>query len=128
MGGGVSKSNLNLVQRQPDIAVKLALGPLHYKTSAKQRASQLSWLPLEQQINYSSMKMAYQILNSGILEELAVKNPMNKNGMRIKDHKKFAKKPSWLNSNKLTKNSLWNRLYFYNTLPKTLTTQPTDKK
>ena len=48
--------------------------------------------------------MAYQIMNSGIPEELAVKNPMNKNGMRIQDHKKFANKPSWLNSNKLTKN------------------------
>ena len=53
---------------------------------------------------------------------------MNKNGLRIQEHRKFSKKPSWLNKNKLTKSTLWNRIYYYNTLPKNMTTLPTMKK
>ena len=33
------------------------------------------------------MKMAYKIFNLGIPEEMAVKNPMNKNGRRIQEQK-----------------------------------------
>ena len=85
------------------------------------------WLPIEEKIKSSTMKMAYQLLNKGVPEELSVKTPMNKNGLRIQEYKKFAKKPNWLNKNKLTKSSLWNHVYSYNTLPKSITTQNTPK-
>ena len=74
------------------------------------------------------MKVAFTLLNKGIPEELPEKNPMNLNGNHIQEHRNFAKKAKWLDASKLNKKSLWNRIYFYNTLPKNFTTQPNLKK
>ena len=91
-GGGVSKSTLNLVKKQMNIAAKLAIGPLFYNKSDRQRAKIMSWLPIQDEIKFTTMKMAYQILNKGIPEEISVKAPMYKNGRRIQEQRKFYKK------------------------------------
>ena len=105
-----------------------ALGRDHFSKSNRQRSAMLKWLPLEQDIQFATAKMAYKILNEGVPEELAIKGPMNKNGKRIQDQRKCGQKPKWLNQNALAKSTRWNRLYFYNTLPKNLTMQQTLKK
>ena len=49
-------------------------------------------------------------------------------GCRITLQKKLAAKPRWLTQKLLYRKSLRSRLYFYNTLPGTITSQPTMKK
>ena len=87
--GGISKATLKLIQNQVKIAAKIALGKEFYNKSDNQRLRQLSWLPVEDQIKYSTMTMAYNIFNFGIPEEMSSKNPMNKNGLRIQEQRKF---------------------------------------
>ena len=124
----MSQKTLKTLQGLIDKAAKMALGPDNYNKSNSQRSRMLSWLPIKEDIQFSTLKMAYKMLNSGVPEELSVKAPMNKKGRRIEQHKKFDQKPKWLNKDKLTRSTFWNRIYFYNTLPERITTLPTLNK
>ena len=72
--------------------------------------------------------MAYTVAVNGVPEELTSQIPQNNNGNRAQLQCKFATKPKCLCKNKLYKNSLRSRLYYYNTLPHELTTLPTNLK
>ena len=96
--------------------------------SANQRQRILKWMPIETEIKAATCKQTFKILNWQIPEELAQKMPKNNTGLRISTQNKLATKPKWLNKSKITRASYQNRAYFWNTLPKNVTSQTDYKK
>ena len=126
--GGTQKTLISKIQSLQDQATKLALQDKNYNLTATQRQRLLNWLPVEQEIKFSTFKMAHRILNTASPEEISSQMPRNTQGHRIQAQNKFAQKPKWLNQNKTTRDSIRNRMYHYNTLPGRLTELTDHKK
>ena len=88
----------------------------------------MNWLPFQKEIQLSTLKMVFSVAKSQVPEELSLQIPLNNNGHGVQQHTTFQPSLGGLTHNSLNKNSLHIRLYFYNTLPKELTTNIELKK
>ena len=98
------------------------MGRQNYNLTPNPRNEYMGWLPVEKEIMLATLEMAHSVANYNTPEELASQMSLNNTGHRIQMQKKFAAKPPWLNTNKLCKISIRSIMYFYNTLPKEITT------
>ena len=73
----------------------------------------------------STHTQTWKILNLIIPEETASRMPRNMTGHIIQAQNKLARKPRWLDGNKIFRCSYRSRTYSYNTLPGSITSQTT---
>ena len=117
--GGAKKSLITIVQKLQDRASEIALKGLKNadRLSKSQRNKILKWLPIEEEIKLSTMKMVNKILLTSVPAGLAALMPKNEIAPRIMVHHKLASKPTFLNKSLLTRSTFRNRAYIYNSLP-----------
>ena len=82
----------------------------------------MNWLPIDKQIIYNTHVRTFKAINETIDHELTHQLVINNNNNRIGSHKKLAAKPRHLTQTKRSRATIRNRCYFYNTLPKKITT------
>ena len=121
--GGAPKGLISNVQKLQNQATKLAVPAILKYKSDRQRQKYLSWFSIKDEILFATHVQTYKILNWGILEVLSSLMPKNTNQLRLQTHEKLDTKPKWLGTNAVTRASYRNCAYYYNTLPKNVTTQ-----
>ena len=89
--------------------------------SKKQRLNELNWLPVIDEIDYTTHKMTFNIINNDKPDEMAAIMPVRERESRLKVDKKLDIKPKYLNMTKKLRLSFRNRAFRYNMLPGLLT-------
>ena len=119
-----------MIQKLQDKAANLALkGTKNAERLSKyQKNKQLNWLPIDQEIKLSTMKMVNKILLTSVPVGLSQRMPENTTAPRIMVHHKLSTKPVFLNKSLLTRTSFRSRAYIYNTLPGRVTSLRDHKK
>ena len=118
---GVGLSQISRVQKIQDRVAKQTLGHKWSKASKSQRLNELGWLPVKQEAKLATLRLAHKITTRGIPEEMSAKMPLCSTTPRLREARKLAMKPKYLNKNKKVLSSFRNRAYTLNTLPHRLT-------
>ena len=121
--GSAKKSLISKVQNLQDKVTKLSLDKKLQSKSSRQRLQEMNWLNIRQEITFATHTLTYKILNWGSPQEIETVMPKNTKNLRIESHVKLGTKPRWLTRTAQTRATYRSRSYYYNTLPKNITTQ-----
>ena len=123
--GGTTPPLIKRVQNLQDQASRLAVPRISQEKSSRQRQTILNWMSVHQEIDRATHTQTYKVLNTGQPEEMATLMKINNKGHRLQKQRKLDTKPKYLNKTKLIRSTYHSMSYIYNTLPSSITTQPT---
>ena len=126
--GAAKKTLIAKVQLLQDKVTKLSLDKKLQIKSSRQRLAEMNWMNIRQEITFATHTLTYKIMNWGSPQEIESVMPKNTKNLRIESHIKLGTKPRWLTKTAQTRATFRSRSYYYNTLPKSITTQKTLSK